>query len=359
MEEKICIKSLLPGELEQLMAELGEPRYRAGQIFKWLHQGVASFDEMSDLPKALRARLEETCVLTRPEILRKQVSRLDGTIKYLFGLSDGNSIETVLMEYEHGNSICVSTQAGCKMGCVFCASFDPARSRNLTPAEILDEILFAQKDSGRKVSNIVLMGTGEPLDNFDNVMRFLKLVSHPDGINIGMRHISLSTCGLVPMIDELARLKLQLTLSVSLHAPNNAMRSGMMPVNDAFPLEQLIPACRRYQKETGRRISFEYSMVKGVNDSPRMARELADLIRGMGAHVNLIPINPVDGSPYSATDEANVRRFQKMLEDLGVNATVRRRLGTDISAACGQLRREDAGQQKKQPDQSGERTNAQ
>ena len=339
MEEKICIKSLLPGELEQLMAELGEPRYRAGQIFKWLHQGVVSFDEMSDLPKALRARLEENCVLTRPEILRKQVSRLDGTIKYLFGLSDGNSIETVLMEYEHGNSICVSTQAGCKMGCVFCASFDPARSRNLTPAEILDEILFAQKDSGRKVSNIVLMGTGEPLDNFDNVMRFLKLVSHPDGINIGMRHISLSTCGLVPMIDELARLKLQLTLSVSLHAPNDAIRNTIMPVNKAYPSEQLLSACRRYYEATSRRISFEYAMIDGVNDSLENARELLARLKGLPCHFNLIPLNHVEESPLKPSSRDAVAAFQKELEKGGITATVRRTLGGDIDASCGQLRR--------------------
>ena len=295
---------------------------------------------MSDLPKALRARLEENCVLTRPEILRKQVSRLDGTIKYLFGLSDGNSIETVLMEYEHGNSICVSTQAGCKMGCVFCASFDPARSRNLTPAEILDEILFAQKDSGRKVSNIVLMGTGEPLDNFDNVMRFLKLVSHPDGINIGMRHISLSTCGLVPMIDELARLKLQLTLSVSLHAPNNETRSSIMPVNRRYPLEELMPACRRYFKATGRRISFEYAMIRGVTDTRECARQLIGLLKGFNCHVNLIPLNHVEGSPLIPSTKEDVRRFQNELIKNGLNATVRRSLGGDISASCGQLRRQ-------------------
>ena len=244
MEEKISIKSLLPQELEQLLAEMGEPKYRAKQIFKWLHQGVTSFDEMSDISKALRAKLDEKCFITKPEILRKQVSQQDGTIKYLFGLSDGNSIETVLMKYEHGNSICLSTQAGCKMGCVFCASFDPAKSRNLTPAEILDEILFAQKDSGRRVSNIVLMGTGEPLDNYDNVIQFLKLVSHADGVNIGMRHISLSTCGLVPKIDELAQLKLQLTLSISLHAPTNEIRSTIMPVTRVPGRKSLAPSVK-------------------------------------------------------------------------------------------------------------------
>ena len=285
MEEKVSIKSLLPQELEVLLAEMGEPKYRAKQIFKWLHQGVTSFDEMSDISKALRAKLDEKCFITKPEILRKQVSQLDGTIKYLFGLSDGNSIETVLMKYEHGNSICVSTQAGCKMGCVFCASYDPAKSRNLTPAEILDEILFAQKDSGRRVSNIVLMGTGEPLDNYDNVMQFLKLVSHADGVNIGMRHISLSTCGLVPKIDELAKLKLQLTLSISLHAPNNETRSKIMPVNRKYPLEELMPACRRYFKTTGRRISFEYAMIRGVTDTKECARQLIQMLKGFNCHM--------------------------------------------------------------------------
>ncbi|MBR5537125.1 MAG: 23S rRNA (adenine(2503)-C(2))-methyltransferase RlmN [Clostridia bacterium] len=340
MEEKICIKSLLPQELEQLLAEMGEPKYRAKQIFKWLHQGVTSFDEMSDISKALRAKLEEKCFISKPEILRKQVSQQDGTIKYLFGLSDGNSIETVLMKYEHGNSICLSTQAGCKMGCVFCASFDPARSRNLTPAEILDEILFAQKDSGRRVSNIVLMGTGEPLDNYDNVIQFLKLVSHADGVNIGMRHISLSTCGLVPKIDELAQLKLQLTLSISLHAPTNEIRSTIMPVNRRYSLDELIPACRRYFKTTGRRISFEYAMIRDVTDTKECARELIRMLKGFNCHVNLIPLNHVEGSPLVPSTKENLRWFQNELIRNGLNATVRRSLGGDISASCGQLRRQ-------------------
>ena len=261
-------------------------------------------------------------------------------MKYLFGLPDGNCIETVVMRYTYGNTVCVSTQVGCRMGCRFCASTQAGLVRSLTAGEIAAEIYAAQADIGQRISHIVLMGIGEPLDNFDNVMDFLTIISSPDGINIGMRNISLSTCGLVPMIDKLAQRKLQLTLSISLHAPNDEMRSRMMPVNNAYPVAQLIDACRRYQKTTGRRISFEYSMVKGVNDSPETARQLAGLIKGMGAHVNLIPINPVDGSPYSATDAANVRRFQQLLEQLGVNATVRRRLGSDISAACGQLRRE-------------------
>lgn len=296
---------------------------------------------MTDQPKALLQQLEESCVIAAPLIKRKQQSR-DGTIKYLLQMADGNCIETVLMRYHYGNTVCVSTQVGCAMGCRFCASTQAGRVRDLNAGEIASEIYTAQKDTGERVSHVVLMGIGEPLHNFDSVMDFLEIISCPQGLNIGMRNISLSTCGLVPKIDELAKRHLQLTLSVSLHAPNNAMRSSMMPVNNAYPLEQLIPACRRYQEETGRRISFEYSMVRGVNDSPATARELANLIRGMGAHVNLIPINPVDGSPYSATDEDAVLRFQMLLEKLGVNATVRRRLGTDISAACGQLRREDA-----------------
>ena len=336
------IKSMTMEELTHTLREMGQPAFRGGQVFTWLHRGVTSFEEMSDLPRALREQLAQTFHITAPTVARKQESRLDGTVKYLWELADGNCIETVLMQYHHGNTVCISSQVGCRMGCAFCASTIAGKVRDLTPSEMLDQVLFTQLDSGREISNIVLMGIGEPLDNMDTVLRFLTLVNHPKGLNIGMRHISLSTCGLVPKIDELAKRHLQLTLSVSLHAPDNKTRSGMMPVNDAFPLEQLIPACRRYQKETGRRISFEYSMVRGVNDSSEMAQKLANLIKGMGAHVNLIPINPVDGSPYSATDDANVHRFQKELEALGVNATVRRRLGTDISAACGQLRRVDA-----------------
>ncbi|MDR3806374.1 MAG: 23S rRNA (adenine(2503)-C(2))-methyltransferase RlmN [Faecalibacterium sp.] len=332
---------MTPEELAAWLKGQGEPAFRAKQIFHWLYRGVTSFDEMSDLSKALRQKLAGQCFLTVPKVARKQVSKLDGTIKYLWELSDGNCIETVLMRYKHGNTVCISCQVGCRMGCAFCASTLAGKVRDLTPAEMIAQVLFTQLDSGEPVSNIVLMGIGEPLDNFDEVMRFLENISSPEGVNIGMRNISLSTCGLVPKIDQLAEKKLQLTLSVSLHAPNNEIRSGMMPVNDAYPVEVLMPAVRRYQETTGRRVSFEYSMVRGVNDSDACARQLADLIRGMGAHVNLIPINPVDGSPYSATDAANVQRFQKKLESLGVNATVRRRLGSEISAACGQLRRDE------------------
>lgn len=346
MEDKrICLSDLPLPRLTEYMKELGQPAFRAKQIFSWIHRKlVTDFSAMTDQPKALLQTFAENCTLAAPAIRRRQQSK-DGTVKYLLELADGNCIETVLMRYHYGNTVCVSTQVGCAMGCRFCASTQAGRVRDLTPGEIAAEIYTAQKDTGERVSHVVLMGIGEPLHNFDNVVDFLTLITCPEGLNIGMRNISLSTCGLVPKIDALAERKLQLTLSVSLHAPDNTVRSSMMPINDAYPLEKLIPACRRYQKTTGRRISFEYSMVRGVNDSPEMARKLAELIRGMGAHVNLIPINPVDGSPYSATDARNVQRFRQMLEDLGVNATVRRRLGADISAACGQLRREDAAQQ--------------
>ena len=340
--EKRCITSFTIEQLTALMKELGQPGFRAKQIFHWVHQKqAAEFSQMTDQPKALIARLEQDFYIAQHKVRRCQRSK-DGTVKYLFELADGNCIETVLMRYNYGNTVCVSTQVGCRMGCRFCASTQGGRVRNLEAGEIAAEIYGVMRDTGERVSHVVLMGIGEPLDNFDNVMDFLEIVSCADGINIGMRNISLSTCGLVPMIDKLAEKKLQLTLSVSLHAPENTMRSSMMPVNNAYPVEQLIDACRRYQQTTGRRISFEYSMVRGVNDSDQTAAMLAKLIRGMGAHVNLIPINPVDGSPYSASDDANVRRFQQRLMDLGVNATVRRRLGQDISAACGQLRREDS-----------------
>lgn len=347
MEQKIVnLSDLTLPRLTEYIKGMGQPAFRAKQIFSWIHRKlVTDFSAMTDQPKALIQTLSDTCTLAAPTIRRRQQSK-DGTVKYLLELADGNCIETVLMRYRYGNTVCVSTQVGCAMGCRFCASTQAGRVRDLTPGEIAAEIYTAQKDTGERVSHVVLMGIGEPLHNFDNVMEFLTLITCPEGLNIGMRNISLSTCGLVPKIDALAERRLQLTLSVSLHAPDNAVRSSMMPVNDAYPLEKLIPACRRYQKITGRRISFEYSMVRGVNDSPEMARKLAALIHGMGAHVNLIPINPVDGSPYSATDARNVQRFRQMLEDLGVNATVRRRLGADISAACGQLRREDAAQQR-------------
>ena len=331
------IKSMTQQELSRFLKELGEPAFRAKQVFTWLHRGAASFDEMTNLSKSLREKLKGRCFITAPVVARKQESRLDGTIKYLWELSDGNCIETVLMRYKYGNTVCVSTQVGCAMGCAFCASTVGGRVRNLTAGELLDQVIFTQKDSGVPISNIVLMGIGEPLDNYDNVRRFLTLVNHPDGVNIGMRHISLSTCGLIRGIDRLAEEGLQLTLSVSLHAPDDETRSALMPINRGTGVEALLAACRRYFAKTGRRISYEYAMIDGVNDTPRHAALLGDRLEGTVAHVNLIPLNYVEES--SLKPSPHVAAFQRQLEKRGIPATVRRRLGSDIDASCGQLRR--------------------
>lgn len=333
----VDIKSMDLDELTAFLKELHEPAFRAKQVFRWMHRGVTSFDEMSDLSKALREKLSAQCFITKPEVARKQVSVLDGTTKYLWRLRDGNCIETVLMHYKHGNTVCISCQVGCRMGCAFCASTLGGKIRDLTPSEMLDQVLFTQLDSGETISNIVLMGIGEPLDNYDTVMRFLTLVNHPDGLNIGMRHISLSTCGLVEKIDKLAQLGLQLTLSVSLHAPDDETRSKIMPVNRSVGVDRLMDTCRQYFQTTGRRISFEYAMIDGVNDSDQQADLLASLLKGMPSHVNLIPLNDVAESPLKPS--RRVAAFQKRLEDHGVTVTVRRRLGKDIDASCGQLRR--------------------
>ena len=331
------IKSMTQQELARFLKELGEPAFRAKQVFTWLHRGVTSFEDMTNLSKPLREKLAERCFITAPMVARKQESRLDGTIKYLWELSDGNCIETVLMQYHHGNTVCISSQVGCRMGCAFCASTIAGKVRDLRPSEMLDQVLFTQLDSGREVSNIVLMGIGEPLDNMENVLRFLELVNHPDGMNIGMRHISLSTCGVVPGIDALAEKELQLTLSVSLHAPDSETRSRIMPVNRAYDVELLFDACHRYFQRTGRRISFEYAMIDGVNDNDWQADLIAKKLRGMPGHVNLIPLNDVVESPYKPS--RRIPAFQKRLESHGVTATVRRSLGGDIDASCGQLRR--------------------
>ena len=339
---KVSILSCSPEELSAALKEMGQPAFRAKQVFQWLHQKqAASFDEMSNLPLSLRQALMEQFFIEQYPIQRKQVST-DGTVKYLFRLRDGNCIETVVMRYNHGNSVCVSTQVGCRMGCRFCASTKGGLVRSLTAGEILEQVYMAQRDTGEAVSSVVLMGIGEPMDNFDAVVRFLQLISHPGGRALSQRSVSLSTCGIVPGIEKLAAYGFGLTLSISLHAPFNEMRSGMMPINDAYPIEEVLAACRHYQKATGRRISFEYTMVNGVNDSEACAKKLAGLLRGLVSHVNLIPINPVDGTGFSASDAANIERFRKMLEQLGVTVTVRRRLGQDISAACGQLRAESA-----------------
>ena len=333
----IDIKSLTMEEITDLLRTWGEPAFRGRQVFTWLHRGVTSFEEMSNLSKSLRQRLAEACYITAPTVARRQESALDGTVKYLWRLGDGNCIETVLMQYHHGNTVCISSQVGCRMGCAFCASTIAGKVRDLTPSEMLDQVLFTQLDSGRDISNIVLMGIGEPMDNRANVLRFLELVNHPEGMNIGMRHISLSTCGVVPGIDALADLNLQLTLSVSLHAPDSETRSRIMPVNKAYDVEALFAACHRYFQKTGRRISFEYAMIDGVNDNDWQADLIAKRIKGMPGHVNLIPLNDVVESPFKPS--RRVAAFQKRLESHGVTATVRRSLGGDIDASCGQLRR--------------------
>ena len=333
----IDIKSLSREELDQFMKEVGQPAFRGKQIFQWLHRGVTSLEEMTDLPKALRETLREKVFISVPQVARRQVSQKDGTVKYLWRLGDGHCIETVLMKYRHGNSVCISSQVGCRMGCTFCASALGGKVRDLTPGEMLDQVLFTQIDAGEPISNIVLMGIGEPLDNYDNVIRFLKLVNHPQGMDIGMRHISLSTCGLVAGIDRLADEQLQLTLSISLHAPDDETRSRLMPVNRADNVEALMDACRRYFQKTGRRISYEYAMIDGVNDTPEQADLLAKLVRGTHGHVNLIPLNHVGES--SLVPSRRVAAFQKRLAQQGVAVTVRRRLGSDIDASCGQLRR--------------------
>jgi len=333
------IKSMTLPEMGEVLKVWGQPAFRAKQVFTWLHKGVGSYQEMTNLPQSLRQQLEENYPLYRPQVVRKQQSQKDGTIKYLWRLSDGNCVETVLMRYHYGNTVCISTEVGCAMGCAFCASTLGGLVRRLEPHEMLDQVLFTQIDSGLPVSHIVLMGIGEPLDNFDNVLRFLELVNSPDGMNISMRHISLSTCGLVPKIDKLAEHKLQLTLSVSLHAPTNEIRNTIMPVNKAYPVEALLAACRRYYEATGRRISFEYAMIHGVNDTEAAAKQLLLDLKGLPAHVNLIPLNHVEESPLKPSTRQAVQRFQKILEDGGVPATVRRTLGGDIDASCGQLRR--------------------
>ena len=336
------IKAMLPDEIAAALAELGEPKYRAKQVFQWLARGVESFDEMTDVSKKLRETLKREFFITKLKMLRKQVSSIDGTIKYLWELPDGNAVETVVMQYRHGNTICISSQVGCRQGCAFCASTIGGLIRGLESSEMIDEVLYSERESGLKISNIVLMGIGEPLDNFDNVIRYLRLVNHPDGENIGMRHISLSTCGLTERFDELADLNLQLTLSVSLHAPDDETRSRIMPANRGRGVEQLISACSRYYEKTGRRISFEYAMIDGVNDTPYHAKLLAQHAKRVCAHVNLIPLNHVEERQFAPSTPEHMKAFIRILEEAGVNVTVRRRLGSDVDASCGQLRKKVA-----------------
>ena len=329
------LKSMTLAEMEAAFASLSEPKFRAKQVFTWLHRGARSFDEMTNLSKNLRAKLDSLYDITAPAVARKQVSRKDGTIKYLWRLADGNCVESVVMQYHHGTTVCISSEVGCPMGCKFCASTLGGLVRRLRPSELLDQVLFSQLDSGLPISNIVLMGIGEPLDNFDAVMRFLELVNSPDG----MRHISLSTCGLVDKIKLLAERKLQLTLSVSLHAPDDESRNKIMPVNRRWNVEELLAACREYYEITGRRVSFEYTMISGVSDSPEQAELLARKLSGMGAHVNMIPLNDVAETGLHTSSREAIARFQSILQAHGITATIRRTLGSDIEASCGQLRR--------------------
>ena len=341
------LKSMTQQEIAGVLKDMGQPAFRAKQLFSWLHKGVRSYDQMTNIPQNLRQLLAEKYSIHAPEVVRKQESQRDGTIKYLWKLADGNCVETVLMRYHYGNTVCISTEVGCRMGCAFCASTLGGLVRKLEPYEMLDQVLFTQVDSGLPVSHIVLMGIGEPLDNFDNVLRFLELVNSPEGMNISMRHISLSTCGLVPMIDKLAEKKLQISLAISLHGPTDEIRDRIMPVNKAYPTDVLLAACRRYYEATSRRIHFEYAMIDGVNDGVEHAQLLLKRLKGLPAHINLIPLNHVEESPLKPSSKAAVARFQQILEKGGLTATVRRTLGGDIDASCGQLRRKYTKQTEK------------
>ena len=325
-------------EIAAALEKQGLPAFRARQIYQWLAKGADSFEEMTNLPASLRETLSRQYAVSGVTVRRKLVSRIDGTVKYLFALSDGHCVEAVVMHYHHGHTMCLSTQVGCRMGCSFCATGMQGLTRNLTAGEMLSQITAAQKDLGLRISNVVLMGMGEPLDNYDQTLRFLELVTDREHLNIGARHISLSTCGLVDQINKLARERFQITLSVSLHAPNDAIRDCLMPVNRRWKTAELLAACKAYTQATGRRISFEYILIDGVNDTPAHAAELADRLKGMLCHVNLIPANPVPGKTHAGACRKTAEAFQKQLCDRGVNATIRRTLGSDINASCGQLR---------------------
>ena len=348
--EKVELLSLSPSELEALVLSVGEPKFRAKQIFTQLHRGL-TVREMTNISKKTADKLDEVSYCHFPEVARKLVSAIDGTVKYLFSLRDGNCIESVVMKYNHGNTICISSQVGCRMGCKFCASTIGGKVRDLTPGELIGQIIAAEKDCGERISNIVMMGIGEPLDNYDNVIKFLRLVGDPEGLNIGYRHISLSTCGLVPKINELAKLDLPITLSISLHASDDKTRSEIMPVNNAYNIDSLLTACKNYYAATGRRISFEYTLISGKNDSKEQAAQLAGLLNSklrskkdtMPIHVNLIPVNEVRENGFTRSSAKAISEFAAELERRGIRATVRRKLGSDINASCGQLRRATEG----------------
>ncbi len=345
---KTDILSMTFSEISEEFAVFGYPKFRAKQVYEWLHKHLVSdYDEMSNLPKNLRDDLKEKLPVFGCKIEKKQISKIDKTVKYLFQLHDGDFVESVVMKYKYGYTICVSSQVGCKMGCAFCASTLGGFKRSLTAGEILSQLYTAQKDIGERISHIVLMGMGEPLDNYDNVMRFLELVTDEQGVNISMRNISLSTCGIVPKIEELLGKHLQLTLSISLHAPSDEIRSSIMPINNKYPVDELLKICRKYTQETSRRISFEYSMLSGFNDTDECAKLLASKLKGMLCHVNLIPVNEVAESPYKPSTPERIERFIEILSKNGINATVRRKLGSDIDASCGQLRLKENKNRKK------------
>lgn len=333
--------SMFPEELSALCVDLGQPKYRGKQIFEGLYKGVRDFDGFTSLPKAFRDKLSENAFIPTARIRRKLVSSIDGTVKYLYELHDGETVESVFMRYHHGNTMCISTQVGCRMGCAFCASTKAGLVRSLAPSEMLLQILEAERDLNERVSNIVLMGMGEPLDNYDNVMKFLRLVNHENGLNIGLRHISLSTCGLVDKIDRLSDEGLPVTLSISLHAPNDNIRKQTMPIANKWSIKELLDACRRYIDKTGRRISFEYALIDGVNDSKEHANELGCLLSGMLCHVNLIPVNPIKEKNFKRSEKNAIKVFTETVETYKISVTVRRRLGSDINASCGQLRAEE------------------
>ncbi|MBR3909070.1 MAG: 23S rRNA (adenine(2503)-C(2))-methyltransferase RlmN [Clostridia bacterium] len=339
MSNKLDIRSLNLDEITQLVADLSQPKFRALQLFKWLQSGVESFDEMTNIPMSFRKQLEEISYIAYVKPLRKYISKIDGTVKYVYELYDGELIESVLMKYEHGYTVCISTQVGCRMGCKFCASGLYGLTRDLTASEMLAQITYAQRDNNIRISNVVMMGMGEPLDNFDNSIKFLKLVSDENGLNIGLRHISLSTSGVVSGIKKLSEYNMPITLSISLHAPNDEIRNKTMPVNKKWNIDSLLEACRDYQKVTTRRISFEYALIEGINDSDACAKQLASKLKGIMCHVNLIPANPVKENTFKKPDRKSIVAFQKKLESLGITATIRRTLGADIDASCGQLKK--------------------
>lgn len=334
------IKSMTLSELESLIESMGDKKFRAKQIYQWIHQKlVTDYDEMTNVPSDLRKRLKESYPLAVLEPVRVQTSKIDGTSKYLFRLSDGNLIESVLMHYHHGNSVCISSQIGCRMGCRFCASTIDGLVRGLMPSEMLEQIYRIQAITNERVDNVVVMGSGEPFDNFDNLLRFMELLNDENGLNISARNLTVSTCGIVPKIYELANLKPQITLAISLHSPNDELRKSIMPVANKYSIREIMDACRYYVEKTGRRITFEYSLVKDVNDSAECAMQLVELIKNIKCHVNLIPVNPIKERDYRQTTQPGVQRFKNRLEKCGINVTIRREMGRDIDGACGQLRR--------------------